>query len=109
VSKSNQPQLSGAVGAIVSRDAPADTASSYNKGRSRQKDRTVEVFPVGDDLAHTEWAPCIKTEIPSPVAPGYAALPLACGISAVRWPFMSHPPKVFRPAHGPTSFAAIGA
>lgn len=61
--KSNQAQLSGAVGAIVSRDVPADTASSQNKGRSRQEDRTVEVFPVGEDLAHTEWAAFIKTVI----------------------------------------------
>jgi predicted transposase YbfD/YdcC len=61
--KGNQAQLSGAVGAIVARNAPADIASSQNKGRSRQEHRKVEVFPVGENLARTEWAPFIKTII----------------------------------------------
>ena len=52
--KGNQAQLSGAVGAIVARNAAADTASSQTYGRSRQEDRTAEVFPVGVDLAKTE-------------------------------------------------------
>jgi hypothetical protein len=61
--KENQANLSDAVRAITARRAPADTAVSRNKGRSRQGDRTVEVFPVGKALAQTEWAPFIKTII----------------------------------------------
>ena len=37
------------------------TTVSRDKGRSRQEDRTVEGFPVGDALAKTEWQPFIKT------------------------------------------------
>ena len=61
--KENQANLSDAVRAITARRAPTDTASSRNKGRSRQEDRTVEVFPVGKALAQTEWDPFIKTII----------------------------------------------
>jgi hypothetical protein len=38
-----------------------DTAFSRDKGRSRQEDRTIEVSPVGDALAATEWQPFVKT------------------------------------------------
>jgi predicted transposase YbfD/YdcC len=61
--KDNQLNLSGAVRAITARGTPADTAVSCNKGRSRQENRTVEVFPVGKALAQTEWAPFINTII----------------------------------------------
>ncbi|WP_173982233.1 hypothetical protein, partial [Magnetospirillum sp. SS-4] len=52
-----------AVCIIAANDSPSDTAFSRNKGRSRQEDRTVEVFPVGDALVETEWQPFIKTII----------------------------------------------
>lgn len=61
--KANQANLFEAVRAVAANDAPSDTAFSRNKGRSRQEDRTVEVFPVGDALAGTEWQPFIKTII----------------------------------------------
>lgn len=53
--------LSGIVDAIVARDALADTAASRTKARARQEDCTVEVFPVGQHLTKTDWAPFIKT------------------------------------------------
>lgn len=61
--KANQSNLFETVRAIASTDAPSDTAFSRNKGRSRQEDRTVEVFPVGNALAGTEWRLLIKTII----------------------------------------------
>lgn len=61
--KANQSNLFETACAIANTDAPADTAFSRGKGRSRQEDRTVEVFPVGDTLAGTEWQPVIKTII----------------------------------------------
>ena len=61
--KGNQAQLLRACRAIAAGGAPVDTAVSRNKGRSRQEDRTVEVFPVADALAGTEWQPFIKTVI----------------------------------------------
>ena len=61
--KDNQAGLSDAVRAIAAEHAPADTAASQTKGRSRQEHRTAEVFPVGKALAQTEWAPFIKTII----------------------------------------------
>ena len=50
-----------AIRAQAKSNAPSDTAVSRDKGRSRQEDRTVEVFPAGDALAETEWQPFIKT------------------------------------------------
>jgi predicted transposase YbfD/YdcC len=61
--KDNQAQLSDAIADIAVGHAPADTASSQNNGRSRQEHRTVEVFPAGNALAHTDWGPYIKTII----------------------------------------------
>jgi len=61
--KANQSNLFEAACAVAANDAPSDTAFSRNNGRSRQEDRTVEVFPVGDALAGTEWQPFIKTII----------------------------------------------
>jgi predicted transposase YbfD/YdcC len=61
--KENQPNLFAAAGAITATGIPTDTDFSRNKGRSRQEDRTVEVFPVGDALAATEWQPVVKTII----------------------------------------------
>lgn len=61
--KANQFNLFEAVRAIAATGAPDDTAFSRNTGRSRQEDRTVEVFPVGDALAGTEWQPFIRTII----------------------------------------------
>jgi len=61
--KANQSNLLKISRAIADNDAPADRAVSRNKGRSRQEDRTVEVFPVGDALAETGWQPFIKTVI----------------------------------------------
>ena len=61
--KANQSNLFETARAIAANDAPADTAFSRGKGRSRQEDRTVEVFPVGDALAGTAWQPFIKTII----------------------------------------------
>jgi hypothetical protein len=61
--KANQSNLFETACAIAANDAPSDTAFSRNKGRSRQEDRTVEVFPVGEALAGTEWQPFIKTII----------------------------------------------
>lgn len=61
--KANQANLFEAVQAVAANDTPSDTAFSRNKGRARQEDRTVEVFPVGDALAGTEWQPFIKTII----------------------------------------------
>jgi hypothetical protein len=59
--KANQPTVFEAVRAQAESTPPSDTAVSRNKGRSRQEDRTVEVFPAGDALAETEWQPFIKT------------------------------------------------
>ncbi len=61
--KANQSNLFEAACAIAAANIPSDTAFSRNKGRSRQEDRTVEVFPVDDALAGTEWQPLIKTII----------------------------------------------
>jgi len=61
--KANQANLFEAVCDIAANGIPADTAFSRNTGRSRQEDRTVEVFPVGDALAATEWQPFVKTII----------------------------------------------
>jgi predicted transposase YbfD/YdcC len=61
--KENQPNLLEAVCTIADDSVPADTAVSRNNGRSRQEDRTVEVFPVGKTLAATEWQPFVKTII----------------------------------------------
>jgi len=61
--KANQSNLFETACAVAVNDAPSDTAFSRNKGRSRQEDRTIEVFPVGDALAGTEWQPFIKTII----------------------------------------------
>ena len=36
---------------------------SHDRGRSRDEDRTVEIFPAGDALAATEWHGCVKTII----------------------------------------------
>jgi len=52
-----------AVCTITDDGIPADTAFSRNKGRSRQEDRTVDIFPVGDTLAATEWHPFVNTII----------------------------------------------
>lgn len=38
-------------------------AVARNNGRSRQENRTVEVFAAGHALAQTEWGPFIKTII----------------------------------------------
>ena len=57
----NQPSLFEIVSATAGKDAPTDTATSRDTVRSRQEDRTVEVFPVGEALAETEWQPFIKT------------------------------------------------
>jgi hypothetical protein len=61
--KGNQAHLLRACRAIAAGGAPVDTAASRDMGRSRQEDRTVEVFPVADALAGTEWEPFIKTVI----------------------------------------------
>ena len=61
--KENQPNLLDTVCTIADDGIPADTAFSRNKGRSRQEDRTVDIFPVGDTLAATEWHPFVNTII----------------------------------------------
>ena len=61
--KANQPNLYEAVCAIAATGPLADTAFSRNNGRSRQEDRTIEVFPVGNGLAATEWHPFVNTII----------------------------------------------
>lgn len=61
--KDNQANLFDSAGAITAEQAPADVAVARNDGRSRQENRTVEVFAAGDALAQTEWAPFIKTII----------------------------------------------
>ena len=61
--KANQANLFEAARAIATNDTAADIAFSRNNGRSRQEDRTVEVFPVAEALAATEWHPFIKTII----------------------------------------------
>ena len=61
--KANQSNLFETACVIANTNAPSDTSFSRNKGLSRQEDRTVEVFPVGDALAGTEWQPFIKTII----------------------------------------------
>ncbi len=61
--KANQANLFDAVRTIADSGAPVDTAFSRNKGRSRQEDRTVEIFAIGDALAETEWQPFVKTII----------------------------------------------
>jgi hypothetical protein len=52
-----------AVCTIAANDIPVDTTASRSHGRSRQEDRIVEVFPIGDTLAASEWHPFIKTII----------------------------------------------
>ena len=61
--KANQAKLFDAVRVIADNAGAAETAFARNTGRSRQEDRTVEVFPVGDALAATEWHPFVKTII----------------------------------------------
>ena len=61
--KANQAKLFDAVSAIADNAGTAETALMRNAGRSRQEDRTVEVFPVGDALVATEWQPFVKTII----------------------------------------------
>ena len=61
--KANQAKLFDAVSAITDSAGTAETAFMRNAGRSRQEDRTVEVFPVGDALVATEWQPFVKTII----------------------------------------------
>lgn len=61
--KANQSTLFDTASAIAAATPAIDTAFSRGKGRSRQEDRTVEVFPVGDALADTEWQPFVKTII----------------------------------------------
>ena len=61
--KANQAKLFDVVCIIANSAGPAETAFARNTGRSRQEDRTVEVFPVGDALAATEWQPFVKTII----------------------------------------------
>ena len=61
--KANQAKLFDAVSAITDSAGTAETAFMRNAGRSRQEDRTVEVFPVGNALNATEWQPFVKTII----------------------------------------------
>src|ERR1035437_5948884 len=61
--KANQAKLFDVVRVIDDNAGAAETAFARNTGRSRQEDRTVEVFPVGDALAATEWHPFVKTII----------------------------------------------
>lgn len=61
--KANQSNLLETARTIAADNLPSDTAFSRTKGRSRQEDRAVEVFPVSDALAGTEWQPLIKTVI----------------------------------------------
>jgi predicted transposase YbfD/YdcC len=55
--------LLDAVCTIAENTGAAETASTRNTGRCRQEDRTVEVFPVGNALAATEWHSFVKTII----------------------------------------------
>lgn len=52
--KANQALLFEAASSLTARNTPADAAFSRTTGRSRQEDRTVEVFPAGEALAATE-------------------------------------------------------
>jgi predicted transposase YbfD/YdcC len=61
--KDNQPNLDADVRAIAASRTPSDTASSRDTVRSRQEDRTVDVFPAGEALAGSEWQPFVKTVI----------------------------------------------
>ena len=61
--KDNQPNLDADVRAIAASRAPGGTASSRDTVRSRQEDRTVDVFPAGEALASSEWQPFVKTII----------------------------------------------
>ena len=61
--KENQPSLLEAIRALTANAEPAEAVFDRGKGRSRQEDRTVEVFPAGDTFAETEWQPFIKTII----------------------------------------------
>ena len=61
--KANQSALFDAASAIAAATPAIDTAFSRDTGRSRQEDRTIEVFPVGDALTETEWQPFVKTVI----------------------------------------------
>ena len=61
--KENQPSLLDAIRALTANAEPAEAVFDRGKGRSRQEDRTVEVFPAGDAFAETEWQPFVKTII----------------------------------------------
>jgi predicted transposase YbfD/YdcC len=61
--KANQANLFDTVSTIADSIGAAETVLTRNTGRSRQEDRTVEVFPVGDALVTTEWHPFVKTII----------------------------------------------
>ncbi len=52
-----------AVRSLTARNTSADAALSRTTGRSRQEDRTVEIFAAGNVLAATEWQPLIKAII----------------------------------------------
>ena len=61
--KANQSTLFDTASAIAATTPAIDTAFSRGNGRSRQEDRTVEAFAIGDALADTEWQPFVKTVI----------------------------------------------
>lgn len=61
--KDNQPNLEADVRAIAASSPPSDTAASRDTVRSRQEDRTVDVFAAGEALAGSEWQPFVKTVI----------------------------------------------
>jgi predicted transposase YbfD/YdcC len=61
--KENQPALLAAIRALTATLDPTDTDEDRCITRSRQEDRTVEIFPAARAVAGTEWEPHIQTII----------------------------------------------
>lgn len=59
--KENQPKLHDLLQDLTKQQPPIDQSFSRDKGRNRVDERWVEVFPLQDAVAGTEWAPFLAT------------------------------------------------
>ncbi len=61
--KDNQPTLHQKIRAASATTTPLGSVHSHNKGRNRDKRRTVTVFDPADTLADTDWHPHVAAII----------------------------------------------